>query len=69
MGENLVEIANPTCPTMGSAMETTAPEKMTRMYKGRRIGFCCKMCLKKWDAMSNVEKEPLVREAMQPRKK
>jgi hypothetical protein len=69
MGENLVEIANPTCPTMGSAMETTAPKKMTRMYKGRRIGFCCEMCLKKWDAMSNAEKEPLVREAMQPRKK
>ena len=69
MGENLVEIANRTCPTMGTAMETTAPENMTRMYKGRRIGFCCETCLKKWDAMSDAEKEPVVSKAMQARKK
>ncbi|MCF7821172.1 MAG: hypothetical protein K9M17_01865 [Mariprofundaceae bacterium] len=64
MGENPVEIANSTCPTMGTTMEATAPEKMTRMYKGMRIGFCCETCLERWDTMTDAEKGPLVRKAM-----
>ncbi len=65
MGENLVEIANPRCPVMGTEMEKTAPEKMTRMYKGMRLGFCCEVCLGKWDKMTDAEREPLAEEAMQ----
>jgi len=66
MGENLVEITNPKCPVMGTDMEATAMEKMTRMYKGQRIGFCCEVCLGKWDRMTDAERNPIVRKAMQP---
>jgi hypothetical protein len=66
MGENLVEIANPKCPVMGTEMEATAPEKMTRMYKGMRLGFCCEVCLGKWDKMSDAERAPIAKESMQP---
>jgi len=65
MGENLVEIANPICPVMGTDMEKTAPEKMTRMYKGTRLGFCCEVCLGKWDKMTDAERAPIAKEAMQ----
>jgi len=64
MGENLVEIANSKCPVMGTAMESTAPEKMTRMYQGARIGFCCEQCLKEWDAMTDAEREPIAKAAL-----
>jgi len=64
MGENPVEIANPKCPVMGTDMEATAPEKMTRMYKGHRLGFCCEVCLGKWDKMSDAEREPIADKAL-----
>jgi len=47
-------------------MEATAAEKMTRMYKGMRRGFCCEVCMGKWDKMSDAERAPIARESMQP---
>ncbi len=64
--EKLVPIVNPTCPIMGTAMDKTAPENMTRMYNGQRIGFCCGECLTKWDAMSDKEKDVALKNAMKP---
>lgn len=68
-GAKLVPIVNPTCPVMGTVMEKTAPENMTRMFKGQRVGFCCEVCLKKWDAMNDAERDVAFKEAMKPGKK
>jgi hypothetical protein len=62
--EKQVEIVNAKCPLMGTAMGKTAPENMTRMYKGQRVGFCCGTCLKKWDAMNDADREATFKTAM-----
>lgn len=31
--------------------------KLNKEYKGQQVGFCCKGCYKKWDAMSDAEKD------------
>jgi hypothetical protein len=63
-GEKEVTIVNAYCPLMGTAMGKTAPENMTRMYKEKRIGFCCDKCLKEWDAMNDADREKKFQEAM-----
>lgn len=30
--------------------------KVVREFKGQTVGFCCKGCLGKWDAMSDAQK-------------
>lgn len=29
---------------------------VTRMHDGKEVGFCCRKCATKWDAMSDAEK-------------
>ena len=33
------------------------PAKITKEYKGKEVGFCCKKCAGKWDGMSDAEKD------------
>jgi hypothetical protein len=64
--EKQVEIVNATCPLMGTPMGKTAPENMTRMFKGQRVGFCCEMCLKNWDAMNDADRDAKLKAALKP---
>jgi len=65
----LVPVDNAKCPIMGAVMGKTHDEKLTRMYKGQRIGFCCEKCLEKWDAMSDAERDAKLKDAMKEEKK
>jgi len=64
--EKLVEIVNTHCPLMGTPLGKSIPEKMTRLYEGKRIGFCCTKCLKDWDAMNDKEKKATYEKALKP---
>lgn len=37
---------------------------IVREWNGKRVGFCCKGCLPKWDAMSDAEKSAALDAAM-----
>ena len=45
---------NSTCPISG---EPVSGEAKTADYNGHKIGFCCNMCVGKWEAMSDAEKK------------
>ncbi len=39
------------------------PEVFTD-YKGQRVGFCCKGCLPKWEAMTDAQKDAALAKAI-----
>lgn len=41
------------CPITGEAVEAGSP---TANFNGKTVDFCCKKCLRKWDAMSHSDK-------------
>jgi hypothetical protein len=50
-------IINAKCPMIGGKVDMDkTSEKMTRMYKGIKIGFCCAGCPEAWDKLSDKEK-------------
>jgi YHS domain-containing protein len=52
----MVAVANAKCPIMGMAV-SKVPDSLTRIYQGRRLGFCCHDCPAMWDRLSAAEKE------------
>ncbi len=48
---------NDTCPVSGDQVDPSA--KSTR-YDGYKVGFCCNMCVKGWNRMSDDEKKTYV---------
>ncbi len=58
-------IVNARCPIMGSKLDPSkVPANLTRVYKGKKIGFCCMGCPAKWDKLSNTQrKEKLMKVA------
>ncbi len=52
------KIVNATCPIMGSKLDPNkVPSKLTRMYKGKKIGFCCAGCPSAWDKLNDHQKQ------------
>jgi hypothetical protein len=50
--------ANTKCPIMGSAINPSkVTEGLTRVYKGRKIAFCCGMCPGQWDKLTDAQKD------------
>ncbi|MFO0828105.1 MAG: hypothetical protein U0572_08140 [Phycisphaerales bacterium] len=37
---------------------------VTREWKGQKVGFCCQGCIKKWDAMTDAQKDAAVTAAV-----
>jgi hypothetical protein len=37
---------------------------VVRDFKGQTVGFCCSGCLKKWDAMSDAQKDAAIKVAV-----
>lgn len=52
----MVAVDNAKCPIMGMAVNKV-PQSLTRIHKGRRLGFCCTDCPAMWDRLSDAEKE------------
>lgn len=50
----VVTSVNAYCPIMLD--DPVDPEVFTD-YKGQRVGFCCKGCLPKWEALTNAQKD------------
>ncbi len=51
------KIVNARCPIMGSKLDPNrVPEKLTRTYMGKKVGFCCGGCPAAWDKLSKTEK-------------
>jgi len=51
-------ILNARCPMMGTKLDSgRVPEKLTREFQGKRIGFCCAGCPAAWDALRDEQKQ------------
>lgn len=58
------KIVNTRCPMMGSTLKLEkVTEKLTREFKGRKIGFCCGGCPAAWDSLSDEQKETKLKKA------
>lgn len=56
-------VVNDVCPIMGSPVDPAdVPENLTRVYDGRKIGFCCPGCPEAWDEFSDAEKDGKLQE-------
>ena len=50
--------ANTKCPIMGSPINPSkVPEGLTRVYKGKKIAFCCGGCPGQWDKLTDAQKD------------
>jgi hypothetical protein len=38
--------------------------EVVREYKGQRVGFCCPGCIKRWNAMTDEQKDAAVKNAV-----
>lgn len=58
------KIVNARCPMMGSTLKPEkVTEKLTREFKGRKVGFCCGGCPTAWDSLSDEQKEAKLKNA------
>ena len=51
---------NAKCPIMGGEAKAT----VTTTWNGKTIGFCCKPCIPKWNALSDEQKAAKLRASM-----
>ncbi len=52
------KFVNNRCPLMGSPIiASKVTGKLTRVYKGQKVAFCCAECPSKWDKLTDTEKE------------
>ena len=59
-------VVNKRCPIMGTKIDPAeVPEKLTREFKDKKVGFCCPGCPAKWDRLSEEEKEKKIEEAQE----
>jgi hypothetical protein len=50
--------ANTKCPIMGSSINPSkVTEGLTRVYKGKKIAFCCGGCPAQWDKLTDAQKD------------
>lgn len=60
-GGKAVKVANTVCPVMGKKLPAAGVSAdLVREYKGRKIGFCCAGCPKKWDKLPDAKKIELM---------
>jgi len=49
---------NAVCPLMGAPIKPEkVTAKLTREYKGQKVGFCCGGCPEAWDKLTDAQKE------------
>ena len=56
-----VAVVNAVCPIMGNKIDPgKVPANLVREYKDKKVGFCCPMCLSKWDKLTDEKKDELL---------
>ncbi len=51
------KIVNALCPIMGTKLDPSkVTANLTRIYEGKKIGFCCAGCPGAWDKLSDQQK-------------
>lgn len=56
-----VAVINAVCPMMGNKIDPAkVPTNLVGEYKGKKVGFCCGMCLAKWDKLTDEKKDELI---------
>ena len=54
-------VINTKCPIMGGKVNpATVPANLIREFGGKKIGFCCAGCPKKWDNLPDAKKAELL---------
>ena len=54
-------VINTKCPMMGGKVDPAkVPASLVREFGGKKIGFCCAGCPKKWDKLPDAKKTELV---------
>jgi hypothetical protein len=49
---------NDACPITGKKIDMmNTPEKLTILYKGKKVGFCCPACPAEWEKLTDAEKD------------
>ena len=62
-------IVNALCPIMGTKLNLDkVTDKLTRMYEGKKVGFCCNNCPAAWDELSAEEKAKKLASSLAPKK-
>ena len=58
-------VVNARYPIMGNPIDAAriSPD-LTREFAGKKVGFCCPECPKKWDAMTAMERQKKLDAAM-----
>ena len=58
VGSGKIAVVNAKCPITGGALGSDGVvEKLTRDFKGRKIGFCCDGCPEEWDRLTDADKD------------
>ena len=64
------QVSNARCPIMGTKLDRDhVPDNLTRMSRGKKVGFCCAGCPKAWDKLSDPQKQEKLEAAMGAQKK
>lgn len=53
-------VINTMCPIGGDEFGTHHEPELTRSWNGSAIGFCCKNCVRKFDAMTPAERDAVL---------
>lgn len=59
-GDKNVVAVNKTCPVEGEPINPS----VTESHKGKNVAFCCTSCEKKWNAMTDAQKDEALKKAM-----
>ena len=60
-------VCNSLCPMTGNKIDPEkVPTELTRMWKGKKVGFCCAGCPAQWDKLSDKQKQKKLDAAMEP---
>lgn len=58
------QFVNIRCPMMGTVIDPAkVTPALTRMHEGAKVGFCCPMCVPKWDDLTDDQKDAKLVEA------
>ena len=61
------KIVNTRCPIMGTKLDPNkVTAKLTRIYEGKKIGFCCAGCPSAWDKLSDQQKREKLGKVVAP---
>jgi len=59
------QVVNASCPILGTKLDrANLPDGLTRMFQGKKVGFCCDGCPQAWDKLTEAQKTEKLAAAM-----